>query len=153
LYGKNTENALTAFNEEFWGVGLVNVKELLQTILILNKTQIISMRELSKFTRENREKRKKDFEKKQRLLKEAEEKKQRLAKGLKHKNNELDEAVTTLNKVKEKVAEMEWKQNLAERLVGGLKDEYVRWKNNVETLSKDMELIVGVTLISAGFVC
>lgn len=94
-----------------------------------------------------------DVEKASSELKDAEEKKEAAIAKVVRLNNELDEAVTTLNKVKEKVAELEWKQNLAERLVGGLKDEYVRWKNNVETLSKDMELIVGVTLISAGFVC
>ena len=42
--------------------------------------------------------------------------------------------------------------NLAGRLVGGLADENVRWKKNVENFKKEKLLLVGDTLVAAAFV-
>lgn len=68
-----------------------------------------------------------------------------LQKTLREKQNELI-------KVEEECAKLEWKSNLAGRLVSGLADEYKRWKGNVEELNDLMRKIVSVNLISAGFV-
>lgn len=37
-------------------------------------------------------------------------------------------------------------------MIDGLKDEYVRWKGNVKTLGEMMSQVVGINLISAGFI-
>ena len=42
--------------------------------------------------------------------------------------------------------------NLAGRLVGGLADENVRWKNNVSNFKEEKLLLVGDTLVAAAFV-
>ena len=54
--------------------------------------------------------------------------------------------------VEEACAKLEWKSNLAGRLVNGLKDEYKWWKGLVEELNDLMRKIVIVNLISSGFV-
>ena len=42
--------------------------------------------------------------------------------------------------------------NLAERLVNGLKDEGVRWAQNVENLDAERELLVGDVMVSSPFI-
>ena len=42
--------------------------------------------------------------------------------------------------------------DLAERLVSGLADENVRWKNNVETFKEEKLLLIGNVLVSSAFV-
>jgi hypothetical protein len=64
---------------------------------------------------------------------------------LKEKQDELIQVEIACGK-------LEWKSNLAGRLVNGLKDEYKRWKGLVEELNDLMRKIVSVNLISAGFV-
>jgi dynein heavy chain len=44
------------------------------------------------------------------------------------------------------------KLDLANRLVGGLADENVRWVKNVETFKNDRVTMIGDALVSAAFV-
>lgn len=64
----------------------------------------------------------------------------------------LKKAQEELQAVEEKCALLEWKSDLAARLVNGLKDEYVRWKGNVADLGDLIRKVVSVNLISSGFV-
>lgn len=65
---------------------------------------------------------------------------------------QLKEAQEKLQKVQDECAKLSYKQDLATRLIDGLKDEYIRWKGNVEILGKMMNQVVGINLISAGFI-
>jgi len=78
-------------------------------------------------------------------LKEAEDKVAKLQATLKRAQEDLKQ-------VEDRCAYLEWQQNLAGRLVDGLKDEYKRWKGNVEDLIELTRKTVGVNLISSGFV-
>lgn len=65
---------------------------------------------------------------------------------------QLKEAQEKLKKVQDECDQLSTKQDLATRLIDGLKDEYIRWKGNVETLGQMMSQVVGINLISAGFI-
>jgi capsule polysaccharide export protein KpsE/RkpR len=65
---------------------------------------------------------------------------------------QLKEAQENLQKVLDECAKLRYKQDLATRLIDGLKDEYIHWKGNVEILGKMMNQVVGINLISAGFI-
>lgn len=73
--------------------------------------------------------------------------------------NKVADLRATLKKAQDELAEveakcslLEWKSDLAGRLVNGLKDEYVRWKGNVAELGDLIRKVVSVNLISSGFV-
>ena len=65
---------------------------------------------------------------------------------------QLKEAQENLQKVLDECAKLRYKQDLATRLIDGLKDEYIHWKGNVEILGKMMNQVVGINLISASFI-
>lgn len=85
-------------------------------------------------------------------LKEAQDKLNAAETKVAELNATLKKAQNELKLVEEKCAILEWKSDLAGRLVNGLKDEYVRWKGNVSDLEDLMRKIVSVNLISSGFV-
>jgi len=85
-------------------------------------------------------------------LKEAQDKLNAAETKVAELNATLKKAQDELKMVEEKCALLEWKSDLAGRLVNGLKDEYVRWKGNVNDLEDLMRKIVSVNLISSGFV-
>lgn len=85
-------------------------------------------------------------------LNEANDKKKKAEDFVAQLNADLKEAQEKLQKVEDECAKLSYKQDLATRLIDGLKDEYVRWKGNVESLSNMMSQVVGINLISAGFV-
>jgi len=85
-------------------------------------------------------------------LKEAQDKLNAAETKVAELNATLKKAQDELKMVEEKCAVLEWKSDLAGRLVNGLKDEYVRWKGNVSDLEDLMRKIVSVNLISSGFV-
>lgn len=66
--------------------------------------------------------------------------------------NQLDEAVAKKKKVEDQAEALNNKLDLANRLVGGLADENVRWKNNVKTMSVDALKMIGNAVLSAAFV-
>ena len=65
---------------------------------------------------------------------------------------QLKEAQEKLKKVEDECAKLSYKQDLATRLIDRLKDEYVHWKGNVESLGKMMSQVVGINLVCAGFI-
>lgn len=85
-------------------------------------------------------------------MKEAQDKLNAAETKVAELNATLKKAQNELKLVEEKCAILEWKSDLAGRLVNGLKDEYVRWKGNVSDLEDLMRKIVSVNLISSGFV-
>lgn len=85
-------------------------------------------------------------------LNEANDKKQKAEEFVANLNAQLKEAQDKLKKVEDECEALSIKQDLASRLINGLKDEYIRWKGNVETLGHMMSQVVGINLISAGFI-
>ena len=65
---------------------------------------------------------------------------------------QLKEAQEKLKKVEDECAKLSYKQDLATRIIDRLKDEYVHWKGNVESLGKMMSQVVGINLVCAGFI-
>jgi dynein heavy chain len=51
-----------------------------------------------------------------------------------------------------KITDCEVKKDRAEKLTGGLKDEKVRWTEDIKKLSAQLDLLAGDSLVSAGMV-
>eukprot|EP01061_Rhynchopus_euleeides_P000007 TRINITY_DN10009_c0_g1_i1.p1 TRINITY_DN10009_c0_g1~~TRINITY_DN10009_c0_g1_i1.p1 ORF type:complete len:865 (+),score=418.35 TRINITY_DN10009_c0_g1_i1:31-2595(+) len=65
---------------------------------------------------------------------------------------QFEEASEETRLIEAKAKKTQEKANLAERLVGGLADEKVRWARTVEELSEKSILLIGDVLLSAAFV-
>jgi len=65
---------------------------------------------------------------------------------------QLNEAEEQKARVEAEAKALQDSLNLANRLVGGLADENVRWKANVKQFSQENTLVIGDALISAAFV-
>jgi len=82
-------------------------------------------------------------------------------------NNELRSIEETCNNLKEQAEESQrfkektqqnlelnqMRMNRSKILLVGLKDEQIRWKNEVENLLNQKEFLIGDTLIAAGSLC
>ena len=66
--------------------------------------------------------------------------------------SELQEAEKVKNEAEEVVAKGQMKLGLAERLLGALSSENVRWCAGIESLGTSRALLVGDTLLSAAFI-
>ena len=107
-----------------------------------------------------------DVEPKRKLLQEAEQKLNEANKKLEAVNenvamlearkqalqDQLVAATEEKNALIEKADKTAKRLNLAERLVNGLKDENVRWGNNVDDLAARKEMLVGDMMVAAPFI-
>ena len=66
--------------------------------------------------------------------------------------NQLMQATEEKNTLVEKAEQTAKRLNLAERLVNGLKDEGVRWAQNVDNLDAEREQLVGNMMVSSPFI-
>ena len=65
---------------------------------------------------------------------------------------QYDDAVNTSNLIEAKAKKTKDKMGLAERLVGGLSDEKIRWAKTIEELKRQREMLIGDVLLASAFV-
>ncbi|CUG51588.1 dynein heavy chain, putative [Bodo saltans] len=66
--------------------------------------------------------------------------------------DQYNDAVATSASIEAKAEKTKMKMQLAERLVGGLADEKIRWSNTIDVLRNKHKLLVGDVLLAAAFV-
>ena len=84
-------------------------------------------------------------------LKDIKEMLATLAKDLAELSVKKDASVEELNGLKTEKAVMERRLNAASRLIAGLASERTRWTGDAQKLTEDYKLLVGDTLLAAGF--
>ena len=64
----------------------------------------------------------------------------------------LEQSTNEKNELIAKAERTQMRANLAQRLVNGLKDEGVRWTDNVATLDEKLRVLVGDVMVSSSFI-
>lgn len=75
----------------------------------------------------------------------------KLEKQLTKLNSEYETAMAEKQRLQDETELLQRRLVAADKLIGGLSSEYVRWQQELESLKDELEKIVGNCLLSAGF--